>query len=72
MRLFVLARNYQEFKTWCWEKGIPELHACYVANAERITGIRLTEKQIVRLPGHRDNINWTSIEEAIAARVVSA
>lgn len=68
----MLARNYQEFKRWCWEKGIPELQATYVANNERVRGTRLTANQIVRLPGHRDNINWASIEDAIAARLEAA
>lgn len=69
MRLFVLARNYQDFKRWCWEKGIPELHATYVASAERVIGIRLTPNQIVRLPGHEEHPAYVAIDEVIQHRL---
>lgn len=69
MRLFVLARNYQDFKRWCWFKGIPELHATYVSNAERIIGTRLVQHQIVRLPGHEEHPAYASIDEAIRLRL---
>ena len=72
MRLFVLARNYQDFRKWCWEKGIPELHATYVANAERVQGLALKPVQIVRLPGCEDNINHAAIEEQISLRMVAS
>lgn len=63
MRLYVLARNYQDFKRWCWEKGIPELHATYVANTERLAGSgMLNAGQVVRVKGHEDNINSAQIE----------
>lgn len=69
MRLYVLARNYQDFKRWCWEKGIPELHATYVAHAERIIGAGpLSDQQIVYVPGYAENINAAAIEEAITLR----
>lgn len=70
MRLYVLARNYQEFKQYCWDKGFPTSHATYVANVERLRGSTFTPSQIVRLPGHRDNINWPEIEEHV--RIVTA
>lgn len=70
MRLYVLARNYQDFKRWCWEKGIPELHATYVANAERLYGATLADQQIVRVPGYEDNINHAAIMEQIEHRLV--
>jgi hypothetical protein len=69
VRLYVLARNYQDFRKWCWEKGIPELNATYVAHAGRLSGLRLTEQQIVRVPGHEDNINHAAIIEQIEHRL---
>lgn len=72
MRLYVLARNYQQFRRWCWDKGIPELHATYVAHAERLVGQRFTAQQIVRVPGCEENIHAAAIEDAIARGLVTA
>jgi hypothetical protein len=69
VRLYVLARNYQDFKRWCWEKGIPELHATYVAHPERLHGATLTDRQIIRVPGYEDNINHGAIMEQIEHRL---
>lgn len=51
MRLYILAANYQEFRTWCWAKGMPASHATYVANVERLRGATFTRSQILTLPG---------------------
>lgn len=69
MRLFVLARSYQDFKRWCYDRGIPELHATYVAHPERLGGARLTEKQIARVPGYEGHPQHAAIMEQITLRL---
>lgn len=72
MRLYVLARNYQQFKAWCWNKGIPEMHACYVSRAERFRGTTaLTDNQIIKLPGFEEHPEYAAIMEQIEARMVT-
>lgn len=65
MRLLVLARNYQDFKRWCWEKGVPELHATYVSDVERLRGVNWRTARIARTTGCTDHPQSADIEEYI-------
>lgn len=65
MRLFVLARNHQQFKEWCWSKGFPSSHATYVANVERLRGATFTPNQIIALPGAHEHPEFKAIMEHV-------
>lgn len=72
MRLLILARNFNDFKRWCWDHHVPFLSATYVANPERLIGRRFNAQQIVRVPGHEENIHSEDIERAVLAGLVTS
>lgn len=62
---FVVAGNWQQFKTWCWENGLHTNDAEYVSEPHRVRGLQLHRDQIRYVGNWMDKSNAMEIDRAI-------
>lgn len=62
---FIVAGNWQQFKTWCWENGLHTNDAEYVSEPHRVRGLQLHRDQIRYVGTWMDKSNAMEIDRAI-------
>lgn len=58
----VIAGNYQQFKSWCWEQGLHERDALWVADESRLRGLTLHRDQVRYVGSCADRADFLDLE----------
>lgn len=64
-KLYVLARNHEQFCHWARESNIGKHHLVYVSHHWMLQGVYLFPFQVIRLHGHSKNPNFNAIMQTL-------
>ncbi len=67
MRLLVLAKDFNDFKAWCWDRQIPTAHATYVHSTDQLHGVNWRTTRIARTAAATLHHNSADIEGYISS-----
>lgn len=67
MRLLVFAKDFNDFKAWCWDRRIPQANATYVHSVDQLHGVNWRNARIARTASAGLHHNSADIESYISS-----